>query len=155
MVHKGNWMSTFDVISKPRTIRTHLPVQLLPDEVWNKKPKIIYVSRHPKDVAISTYYFFKNYGCVQSLSTFLENFLNDEGFLSPYREHRLNYWNIPDYPKILYLTYELITLDIDAAIRKVSDFLEVSISNDNFEKLKDHLKFDKMKGTQYSNIYFR
>jgi Sulfotransferase domain len=145
MVQKGKLMNTFETLSQPRTIKTHLPVQLLPDQVWMKKPKIIYCSRDSRDVAISMFHFGTHYDNTVPMSQFLENFLNDECIFCPYREHRLNYWKILDYPHILYLTYESMISNIDEAIRKVSNFLGVTVSDENFLKLKQHLSFDKMK----------
>nr|CAD7266351.1 unnamed protein product [Timema shepardi] len=69
-----------DQIKSPRLIKTHLPIELLPKEVWTKKPKIIYVSRNPKDVSISFYHHFKlmqNY--IGSFEDFIEAFLSDMG----------------------------------------------------------------------------
>lgn len=37
-------IDTFATIRRPRLIKTHLPVHLLPDEVWTVKPKIIHVN---------------------------------------------------------------------------------------------------------------
>lgn len=34
-------------------MKSHLPIALLPDQLWIVKPKIIYVTRNPKDVAVS------------------------------------------------------------------------------------------------------
>ena len=144
MIRKGKFVNTFETLPRPRTIKTHMPVQFLPDDIWIKKPKMIYCSRDPRDVAISLYHFNKHYAS-QSLNDFLDYFMSDKLFWGPYREHRLNYWNIPNYENILYLTYEDITTGIDSAIRSVAKFLNVDISDENFAKLKEHLRFDKMK----------
>jgi hypothetical protein len=40
----------------PRFIKTHLPAQLLPDQLWTVKPKIVYIRRNPKDTAVSYYH---------------------------------------------------------------------------------------------------
>lgn len=51
--YDGKVFKTFDDLDCPRTLKTHLPVQLLPDEVWTKTPKVIHMSRDVKDVAVS------------------------------------------------------------------------------------------------------
>ena len=40
----------------PRHIKSHLPGQLLPPQVWEKRVKIVYVVRNPKDVVVSLYH---------------------------------------------------------------------------------------------------
>ncbi len=45
--------------SAPRLIKSHLPGQLLPPGVWDKKIKMVYVIRNPKDVVVSLYYHYK------------------------------------------------------------------------------------------------
>ena len=68
MIQKGKLMNTFENLSRPRTIKTHLPCQLLPDEVWVKKPKMIYCSRDPRDVAISIYHYAAHFDNVTPMS---------------------------------------------------------------------------------------
>lgn len=141
MTHEGKVSKNLDELTRPRTMETHLPVQLLPDEIWTKKPYMIYISRDPRDVAVSTYYTAKEkFHMPLSKDEFLERFLKDQNVYAPYREHRLNFWNIPDYPNILYLTYEWITENIDDAIWKVAGFLGKTISEENFHKLREYLK---------------
>jgi hypothetical protein len=51
--YDGKVSMTVDDLERPRTLKTHLPVNLLPDEIWERKPKIIHISRDAKDVAVS------------------------------------------------------------------------------------------------------
>ena len=41
--------------TKPRILKTHLHFEMLPHEVNEKKPKVIYVARNPRDVVVSYY----------------------------------------------------------------------------------------------------
>ena len=41
--------------SRPRILKTHLHVEMLPKQVSEKKPKVIYVARNPRDVVVSYY----------------------------------------------------------------------------------------------------
>jgi hypothetical protein len=104
-------------LSNSFCFKTHLSVPFLPDDLWMKKPKMIYTLRNARDVAISNYHFGKHFGNA-SLSSALDD-----------RKNRLNFWNVSDYSNILYLTYEPITSNIDETIRKVSDFSSVEVSD--------------------------
>ncbi|KAL7028354.1 hypothetical protein ACKWTF_005811 [Chironomus riparius] len=133
-------------MARPRCFKSHFPTQLLPDDIWQQKPKIIHMSRNVKDVAVSTYYFLKDVANIKgTLDEFFEDFLNDKVLFTPYREHYLNYINLPDYPNIMYLTYEWVTQNMDETIHKVTKFLGKEISDENFKLLKEHMSFESMK----------
>ena len=133
-------------MSNPRTIKSHLPVQFLPDEIWTKKPKLIHISRDPKDAVISLYYLINDFSPVPiKLEDFLDDFLSDNVLYCPYRENLWNYLNLPDYENILHLTYEDMTADIDGAIQKVAKFLGKTMSDQNSAKINDYLDFENMK----------
>lgn len=104
------------------------------------------MSRDVKDVAVSMFYYLKDTANIkESLDEFLQDFLNDKVIFTPYRQHYLNYKNLPGYRNILYLTYEWVTQNMDEAIRLVVEFLGKEISDENFEILREHMKFDSMK----------
>lgn len=73
----------FDVVNerhRPRHIKTHLPLAFLPEKLWTVKPKIVYVCRDPRDVAISYYHQYKNlHGYEGTLQDFLDLFLDGQG----------------------------------------------------------------------------
>lgn len=47
-------------MSRPRFIKSHLPLHFLPKQLWTVKPKIIFVLREPKDTAVSYYHHYVN-----------------------------------------------------------------------------------------------
>lgn len=70
---------TFAHAESPRFIKTHLPFSLLPPSVMKTKAKVIYVARHPKDVAVSWYHLnrlFKYFDFVKDFSQFWNYFEN-------------------------------------------------------------------------------
>ena len=153
-IRDGENYERMEDMARPRCFKSHFPIQFLPDEIWQQKPKIIHMSRDVKDVAVSTYYFLKDICNLEvSLEEFLKDFLNDSVPYTPYREHYLNYINLPDYPNILYLTYEYITQNMDETIYRVAKFLGKDISNENFELLKEHMRFDSMKSMYLKKIF--
>ncbi|KAL7020041.1 hypothetical protein ACKWTF_011357 [Chironomus riparius] len=137
---------SFEEMKSPRSIKCHLPVQLLPDEFWTKKPKSFYISRDPKDVAVSQYHFANSFSTNSGkLEDFLDDFMADKIVHDPYRENMWNYMNLPNNENICYFTYEEMSDDLGGAIKKVADFLGKTVSDENAEKIKDYLKFENMK----------
>ena len=65
--------------STPRFIKSHLPSQLLPPEVWEKKIKMVYVIRNPKDTIVSFFHHgnltapHRNYQFDDVFERFLKN----------------------------------------------------------------------------------
>lgn len=143
MLHgKISSLAMLDEMPRPRTIKTHLPLQFLPEEIWMKKNlKLIHISRDPKDVVVSWFHFAKNmWRAPAYIDEFVDEFI---GSRAMYNEHVLNFLNVKNL-QILYLTYEEVTSNIDEAIMKVAHFLDKKVSETNFVKLKEHLKLDSM-----------
>ena len=62
-----------DLLS-PRIIKTHLAIDMLPKEVLEKKAKLIYVCRNPRDAVVSFYNHLKVLeGFTGSFETFFKN----------------------------------------------------------------------------------
>ena len=57
----GNSISFATNLSKSeqRLIKTHLSYEMLPDQVREKRPKLIYVTRNPRDTVVSFYNHWK------------------------------------------------------------------------------------------------
>ena len=66
----------------PRTIKTHLPGAMLPTQLFDKQPKIIYIARNPKDIAVSYYHMHQKDITLQTYkdwSTFIHHFIIGDG----------------------------------------------------------------------------
>nr|XP_060639172.1 sulfotransferase 1C2-like [Anolis sagrei ordinatus] len=82
-VEKANAMAS------PRTLKSHLPVQLLPPSFWEQKSKIIYVARNPKDNVVSYFHFHlmnKTKPEPGNWEEFLETFMAGKGEQTPNME---------------------------------------------------------------------
>ena len=71
-------------IPSPRVLKSHLAGPLLPPQLMEKKPKIIYVLRNPKDLIVSRYYFLKSSNPTKEMlekpfSKFFDEMLRGEG----------------------------------------------------------------------------
>ncbi|XP_063242492.1 luciferin sulfotransferase-like [Bacillus rossius redtenbacheri] len=140
-------------LSSPRIFKTHLPKQMLPKDVWVKKPKIIYISRNPKDAAVSYYHHHRLWnGYEGSMEEFMEAFLADVVVSSPFWDHVLEFWKCRDKEHILFNTYEEMKKDLCGVIERTAKFLGKKYSMEEVEKLADHLSFSKMKENPSVNL---
>lgn len=57
-------------LASPRVLCTHLAFNDMPREVMKQKSKIIYVSRNPKDIAVSYYYHLTGFAHLNYSGTF-------------------------------------------------------------------------------------
>lgn len=130
----------------PRFIMTHLPVALLPNALWTVCPKIVYVSRNPKDTAVSQYHFFSNLrGWRGSFNDFMELVLKDELSFAPFHSHVYNFWHMRDEKNIQFVTYEEMKTNLFDVLKRTSTFLGKSFDDEQLKKAEIFLSFDNMK----------
>lgn len=144
---QGVGPDNFEKLERPRVFKTHLSVQLLPPQIWTKNPRMVFISRDVKDVAVSNYYFRKTvlHEKMGTKEEHFEEFLKGQIFFGPYREYLKNFLALKDKPNFLFLTYEGVLADWEGSIRKVAKFLGKEASDENVKKLAAHLDFKSMK----------
>lgn len=131
----------------PRLLKSHLPYSLLPPDIHDKQCKIVYVTRNPRDVAVSYYHFacmLAETGYKGTFDQFFERFINNRATYSPFLNHNLEFWNHRNDANILFLFYEDMQQDIVNNIKKVAEFLGRSLTDDEISSIKDHCSFKKM-----------
>uniref|UniRef100_A0A1B0D0B6 Sulfotransferase domain-containing protein n=1 Tax=Phlebotomus papatasi TaxID=29031 RepID=A0A1B0D0B6_PHLPP len=127
-----------------RFIRSHLAAPLLPKQLWTVKPKMIYVARNVKDVAISFYHYYRNvHHFSGSWEDFFDIFMKDRVMFAPYHTHVSNFWHIRNEDNILFLTYEEMKRDHPNVIRKTAQFLGKSLKKEEVLELADYLSFSR------------
>ncbi|XP_072029897.1 sulfotransferase 1A1-like [Amphiura filiformis] len=132
----------------PRMIKTHLPSQLLPQQIFERKPKILYIARNPKDVLVSYYHFHNTDVTLPTYKTwddFFQDFISGDVAHGPWFEHNLFWWQHRHDPNVLFLKYEDMKHDLKGAIIQVADYLGRTFPDDVLDKMVEKCTFKSMK----------
>ncbi|XP_053121130.1 sulfotransferase 1C2-like isoform X2 [Hemicordylus capensis] len=143
-----------DAMPSPRTLKSHLPVHLLPPSFWEQNCKIIYVARNAKDTAVSYFHFH----CMDkwlpepgNWNQFLDNFLAGKVTWGSWFDHVLGWWEAKDRHHILYLFYEDMKEDPAEEIQKIAQFLGLELPEPVLNRIVQHTMFKNMKANPMAN----
>jgi hypothetical protein len=104
----------------PRGFKSHLPYDLMP-----KGARYVVSLRNPKDAVVSMHRFMEGWflerGAV-SIADFAANWLRGAGRGPSYWSHLVSWWRQRDNPDVLLLSYEHMTADPAANIRRLAAF---------------------------------
>lgn len=137
---------------RPRLIQTHLPIQMLPDQIWTVNPCLVYVYRQPKDVVVSYFHhskLFHNYlgGIKEYVDCFVKGYLQ----WSPYHSHISGFLELREVrDNILVTRYEDMIEDLPKQIRRAAKFLNLQFEDWQILELADHLSIDSMKSIEFN-----
>ncbi|XP_076818062.1 amine sulfotransferase-like isoform X2 [Clavelina lepadiformis] len=144
-----------------RVLGTHLPAELINFEKLRlKRTKLVYVIPNPKDQAASWYpfvrsdffmhheFFQKRYP--ENKKIFLDMHINGnntqfakegEGYL----EHIRSWHQHKDDENVLFLCFEEMKKDLQKQVRRLADFIDVSLTDDDVKKVCENSSIEKMK----------
>ncbi|XP_062699851.1 sulfotransferase 1C4 [Aedes albopictus] len=143
-----------DSITTRRYIKTHFPFTLLPPSIFKTGAKVIYVARNPSDVVVSYYHLnrlYRTQGYQGDFETFYSYFENDLTPWSPYWTHLKQGWQARSLPNVLFMFYENMNKKLSETIRTVASFLDKKLSDEDVNKLVDHLSIDNCKNNPSMN----
>ncbi|XP_071957080.1 sulfotransferase 1A3-like isoform X2 [Antedon mediterranea] len=132
----------------PRIMTTHLQSRHMPREIITKKPKIVYVARNPKDIAVSLYYFHKSNKLLKTFELweeYFQAFYDGDLVGGSWFEMNLYWWNRRNDDNVLFLKYEDMKEDLASAIVKISEFLGWPVPEGKLEDVVKHCSFGQMK----------
>jgi len=137
-----------DKLGERRLIKTHLQLGLLPPSVLSTC-KVIYVGRNPKDVAVSYYHHHKmTRNADQSLKfeDFMNFFMKEMLVEDPYLAHIKEAVSLRDScTNMHFMWYEDMKKNLPGAIKEVSTFLGVELTEDQVHRLSEYLDIKNMK----------
>ncbi|KAL1491372.1 hypothetical protein ABEB36_011979 [Hypothenemus hampei] len=142
-----------DNLPSPRCIKSHLYCDLLPEEIFKVKPKMIYTIRNPKDLCVSYYFHYKMlHKLNEDFETFCDSFMNGSTVIGGVFDHYFSFWNRRQELDILILKYEEMRKDTAKTIRKMADFLGKPLKNSDIDKIVEFLSFQKMRKNKSCNL---
>ncbi|XP_014675246.1 PREDICTED: sulfotransferase family cytosolic 1B member 1-like [Priapulus caudatus] len=139
----------------PRYIKSHLPYGVIPADIWRAKCKVVYVARNPKDTSVSLYHFARLLRVTRFTGTFGEffpHFTDSPAFYGGYWRHLRGFWRMREEPNVLFLFYEDMLKDTPAVIRKIANFFEKQLTEEQVQKIARYCSFDEMKQNSLSNM---
>ncbi|XP_075394027.1 sulfotransferase 2B1 [Tenrec ecaudatus] len=140
--------------NSPRIRSSHLPIQLFNKAIFNTKAKVIYVSRNPRDVLVSLYYYSKIAGQLKDPGRpdqFLQDFLNGEVQFGSWFDHIKGWIRMQGKENFLFTTYEELHQDLQGSVKRVAEFLGRPLSPEALDSVVAHSAFGAMKANSMSN----
>lgn len=142
----GNTPDAINALPSPRILKTHNSYN---DFRKNAKGRFIYVMRNGMDVAASIYHHDRNYK--NPAQTFDETF--NQYFLDNKKDNWFSFnqsWlNNNNRQKILYVAYEDLKHNLDAALNAIARFLEIELTPQKLELIKRYSSFEYMKSIEH------
>ncbi|XP_068135567.1 amine sulfotransferase-like [Hyperolius riggenbachi] len=138
----------------PRLFASHLPVSFVPQGLKNKKAKVIYVMRNPKDAMTSLYYFEDVALDVKKsadFEQFFEKFLDGDVYPGKWVDH-IKGWHMHknDY-NILFIKYEDMIKDLRSVVIQICAFLGMELNDEAIDIVVRRASFKGMKMDPLAN----
>ncbi|KAM9316651.1 amine sulfotransferase-like [Gastrophryne carolinensis] len=140
-----------------RLFTSHLPYYIMPKGLKEKKGKIIYVYRNPKDVLVSYYHFIKIFVKLQykiDWETFFDLFMSGRLLGGSWFNHIKGWYTQKEHYNILFISYEEMIRDLRSAVLKMCKFVDVELDAQTIDVVVEKSTFNNMKCDPLANYEF-
>ncbi len=125
----------------PRILKTHDGYEFM---AANSRGRTIYVLRDGKDVAVSWYHHRCNFrGFEGTFDAHFDEFLHDDDY--NWFDHVRQWLSNPRGRPVLYVKYEDLQVDFQAAVDRIVGFCDLSPQADVLERVRERCAFTHMK----------
>ncbi|XP_077991587.1 sulfotransferase 1C4-like [Glandiceps talaboti] len=149
-----------ETMKSPRYFVTHMPIDWLPRQLFEKKPKIIYLARNPKDVLVSLVAMLRlRHNRESSTGSFdhqifqsrFEMFLSEKPVAEHGRwhEHVLTWWHRRNEDNVLFIKYEDMKRDLTCFVDKIAAFIGKDLPSPVIDKIVHLTSFEVMRQTHF------
>ncbi|KAK4026522.1 hypothetical protein OUZ56_015517 [Daphnia magna] len=146
-------LKSFEKMPSPRIFKSHLPFYLLHPKLLDTS-KVVYVARNAKDAIVSFYHhhkLVKLHDFQGNLEEFADYFMEDEVLYAPFFPHILDAWSKRNHPNMHFMFFEDMKKDLKGEISKVATFLNQSPTDEQLDKITEHLRFDNFQQNEAVN----
>ncbi|XP_003803750.1 bile salt sulfotransferase-like [Otolemur garnettii] len=139
----------------PRLLSSHLPIHLFPKSFFSSKAKVIYVIRNPKDVIVSSYFFWNSINWIEkpkSVEQYLEWFLEGKVPYGSWFDHVRAWMSMRERENFLMLSYEELKHDTERTVEKICQFLGKKVEPEELSLVLKNSSFEVMRENKMSNF---
>ncbi|XP_063297345.1 amine sulfotransferase-like [Pelobates fuscus] len=147
----------FDTRPDPRLFSSHLPYHLMPRDLRNRRGKIVYVYRNPKDVLVSFYHYYKLMVKMQqpnSWEHFIDLFIAGKVVGGSWFDHFRGWYINKQEFNVLFMTYEEMKKDLRSAVMKMCSFLGKTLDDEAVDTVVEKATFKNMRHDPLANYTF-
>ncbi|KAM3932691.1 sulfotransferase 6B1-like [Leptodactylus fuscus] len=137
----------------PRILTTHLHFKDIPKSFFEKKVKILLVLRNPKDTAVSFYNFYNTMPALPSYNSwdlYFKDFTDGKVCYGQYFDYVVAWEEHFNDKTMMAITFEDMKEDFLAVLKKISEFLQFSLSEEQINLVASRTSFNSMKGKSES-----
>lgn len=153
-------VSKLEAIKSPRILVSHFYPQHIPQTVIDKKCKVVYIYRNPKDTVVSMHTFVKRLN-IESIKTyngtwedFVEFFITHDLHYNSWFQHIKSWMDFkkknPDVP-VLILSFEDMKQDLRKNVQIIAEFLGSKQDPEFLDEVANKCQFGAMSKAKSTN----